>query len=78
MIRIDVGFNMKNDFNVTLENEKMELETNLNPDKKEIPVSDYQMLSNKPKINNVELQGNKELDEIGIEEADAMDILNMF
>lgn len=78
MIRIDVGFNMKNDFNVTLEKEKMELETNLNPNKKDAPISDYQMLSNKPKINNVELQGNKELDEIGIEEADAMDILNMF
>lgn len=78
MIRIDVGFNTKNEFDVSLRQEALDINADLIPEKKNTPISDYQMLSNKPKINNVELQGNKELYDIGISEADALDILSMF
>ena len=33
-----------------------------------ISVGDYEILSNKPQINDVELIGNKTLDELGIQE----------
>ena len=37
-------------------------------------VSDYDLLSNKPQINNVTLQGNKSLDDIGIEDISNLEL----
>ena len=39
---------------------------------------DYNKLKNKPQINSVELVGNRELEDLGIIEASAQDILNLF
>lgn len=40
--------------------------------------SNYDLLINKPKINKVELEGDKSLEEIGVAEATAQDILDLF
>lgn len=39
---------------------------------------DYQNLYNKPRIEDVELIGNKQLEEFGIAECSSMDIINIF
>lgn len=41
-------------------------------------VSDYNALTNKPSIEGVELVGNRQLEEIGVNEATAQEILDIF
>lgn len=58
---------MENELEITIEEEKtfdVELETNTI----EVVTSDYEKLNNLPKIHNIELIGNKELEELGLEE----------
>ena len=43
-----------------------------------ISEKDYEKLIKKPRINEVELVGNKTLEELGIEECTNQDIDNMF
>lgn len=40
--------------------------------------SDYNSLTNKPSIEGVTLVGDKNLSELGVEEASALDIFNIF
>lgn len=41
-------------------------------------VSDYNMLSNHPSIENIELVGNKDISDFGVGKASNTDILNLF
>ena len=40
--------------------------------------TDYEALRNLPKINDVELRGNKQLDELGLQEVSNIEIDNLF
>lgn len=40
--------------------------------------ADYEALRNLPKINDVELRGNKQLDELGLQEVSNIEIDNLF
>ena len=40
--------------------------------------TDYEALRNLPKINDVELKGSKQLDELGLQEVSNIDIDNLF
>lgn len=40
--------------------------------------TDYEALRNLPKINDVELRGNKQLDELGLREVSNIEIDNLF
>lgn len=42
-----------------------------------IETKDYEKLENKPKLNSVELIGNRQLDEIGINKITNAEILNL-
>lgn len=42
-----------------------------------IETKDYEELENKPKINSVELVGNKQLSEVGIEKITNAEIFNL-
>ena len=41
-------------------------------------ITDYEALRNLPKINDVELRGNKQLDELGLQEVSNIEIDNLF
>lgn len=43
-----------------------------------VGMSDYNALKNLPKIEGVELQGNKTFEELGMQECSNQDILNIF
>ena len=40
--------------------------------------ADYETLRNLPKVNDVELRGNKQIDELGLQEASNIEIDNLF
>ena len=44
----------------------------------DVRTTDYEALRNLPKINDVELRGNKQLDELGLQEVSNIEIDNLF
>lgn len=55
------------EIDVVIESEEENLEIEMENDEVKIGTDDYNELNNKPKINNVEIQGNKTLPELGIQ-----------
>ena len=43
----------------------------------QVEIKDYEELENKPKLNNVELVGDKQLSEVGINKITNAEILNL-
>ena len=68
---------MHNDINLEVNEEKETIDLSLE-DINIISEKDYEKLIKKPRINEVELVGNKTLEELGIEECTNQDIDDMF
>ena len=68
---------MPNEINLEVNEEKETIDLSLE-DINIISEKDYEKLIKKPRINEVELVGNKTLEELGIEECTNQDIDDMF
>ena len=68
---------MPNKINLEVNEEKETIDLSLE-DINIISEKDYEKLIKKPRINEVELVGNKTLEELGIEECTNQDIDDMF
>lgn len=68
---------MPNEINLEVNEVKETIDLSLK-DINIITEKDYEKLIKKPRINEVELVGNKTLEELGIEECTNQDIDNMF
>lgn len=68
---------MPNEINLEVNEEKETIDLSLE-DIIIISEKDYEKLIKKPRINEVELVGNKTLEELGIEECTNQDIDDMF
>ena len=68
---------MPNQINLEVNEEKETIDLSLE-DINIISEKDYEKLIKKPRINEVELVGNKTLEELGIEECTNQDIDDMF
>ena len=68
---------MPNEINLEVNEEKETIDLCLE-DINIISEKDYEKLIKKPRINEVELVGNKTLEELGIEECTSQDIDDMF
>lgn len=56
---------------------KIQASGKLVTDLKHNTVSDYELLTNKPQINNVTLNGNKSFEQLGLEGISNMDLENI-
>lgn len=77
---ITITIEEENNINTSFESDEISVDT----DESIIPVeiSDYERLINKPKINSIELIGNKTNDDLGIQDkmnsATNLEIINLF
>lgn len=69
-----------NDFEIEVElvDDEYEIEVDLEDDISEIYIYDYGKITNKPKINNVELVGNKTFKDFGLRPMTNTEIENLF
>ena len=68
---------MEDELDVVLETEEEELDLNLENDVVGTGTSDYEELKNKPKINEVELKGNKEFEDLGLSALSNIELENL-
>lgn len=75
---IQFDLEIKDEINIELNEKDNDIPFELEPIKNvnHVQHNNYVLLDNKPKINQVELQGEKSLEDIGIEALSNMDILN--
>ena len=72
---ISVAAVMSNDIQSAMGiNKSINASSNITSDIRHNTVSDYDLLSNKPQINSVTLQGNKSLPEIGVNSLSNMEL----
>ena len=64
---LELDFSEEDELQLDFEDEE-ELQLELNEDPKGMTEKNYENLINKPKINNIELLGNKTLNDLGIQE----------
>ena len=69
---------MEDELDVVLETEEEELDLNLENDVVGAGTSDYEELKNKPKINEVELRGNKDFEDLGLTPMSNLEIEKLF
>ena len=68
---------MDDELDIVLENEEEELDLNLENDVVSAGTSDYEELKNKPKINEVELKGNKGFEDLGLSALSNIELENL-
>lgn len=68
----------EDELNVVLETEEEELDLNLENDVVGTGTSNYEELKNKPKINEIELIGNKSFEDLGLIPMSNTEIENLF
>lgn len=68
---------MDDELDVVLENEDEELNLNLENDFVNNGTDDYEKLKNKPKINEVELKGNKGFEDLGLSALSNIELENL-
>lgn len=68
----------EDNIDIDLIEEEQEIEIDLEGEVSEIYVYDYEKITNKPKINGIELVGNKSLQDLGLRPLSNTEIENLF
>lgn len=68
----------EDELNIILQNEEEELNIKLKNDVVGTGISNYEELKNKPKINEIELIGNKSFEDLGLIPMSNTEIENLF